>query len=171
MDRILQGRLGPFTVADVFQFLAMAEATGRLVVEAADDRAMAYFHRGRLIYARRNRPPERLGDRLLRLGLLERRQLAGMELRAELAPAGKRIGQVLVEAGSIDQDTLRRVVRDQIRETVSDILAFRRGDFHFEAGRLPHDEDILLDVSLDVLLLEGMKRLDELARDRAPGRA
>jgi hypothetical protein len=168
MGVVLQGRLGPFAVADIFQFLALAQKTGQLIIETMDDIAWIYFHKGDLIYARRRGPTERLGDRLLRLDLVTKSQLAGASLRAGLAPQKKRIGQILLEAGSLDQASLQKVVRDQIREAVAEIIAYKRGDFRFFEDRLPHGEDILLDVSLDLLLLEGLKKLDELGHN-SPG--
>lgn len=162
---ILSGHIGPFSVTDIFQFLSLVNGTGQLVLDTGIERAWVYFYRGQLIYARREGPSERLGERLLRLGIISESQMAGVNLRAGLAPPGKkRIGQILLEAGSLDEETLQRVVRDQIRETVADILAFAGGGFRFFADVLPHEEDILLDVSLDLLLLEGLTRLDEQGR-------
>ncbi|MFH1842756.1 MAG: DUF4388 domain-containing protein [bacterium] len=159
---ILKGLLGSFTVVDVFQFLALAKVTGLLIIDTVNDRAWIYFHKGELIYARRQGPTERLGDRLLRLGIISESQLAGVDLRNNLESGKKRIGQILVDAGSLDQESLQKVVRNQIQEVVTDIIAFESGEFRFYEDRLPHEEDILLDVSLDLLLLEGMKRLDEI---------
>jgi hypothetical protein len=161
---ILQGQIGPFSVPDVFQCLALSKQSGQLVVETGGEKAWVYFHNGELIYARREGPTERLGDRLLRLGHVTESQIAGANLRASIAPTGKRIGQILLEAGSIDQETLQQVVKDQIREYVTEIIAFSEGEFRFFADRMPHDEDILLDISLDLLLLEGLKKLDELGK-------
>ena len=152
---ILEGQLGPFRAADLLQFLGAAGVTGQLAIEAGPGSARAYFHGGELIYASREGPRERLGDRLLRLGLVSPSQLAGVELRLELPGERRRIGQILLEAGSLDRETLQRVVREQIRESVADILELRRGRFRFHENRLPHGEDILLDVGLDLLLQGG----------------
>jgi len=71
---ILSGRLGPFTVVDVLQFLALSKVTGKLVLNARRERARVYFHDGALVYARREGPGERLGERLQRLGWSPRRR-------------------------------------------------------------------------------------------------
>jgi hypothetical protein len=162
---ILSGLIGPFTIADVFQFLANAQCTGQLVIDTGDDRALVYFHTGELIYARRKGPTERLGERLLRLGIISESQLLGANLRAEMNKHNRRIGQIFIEAGSLDRSTLQKVVRDQIREVVNQVLAFTRGEFQFHADRLPEGEDILLDIPLELLLIEGLTRLDEIAQD------
>ena len=166
---ILSGQIGPFSVVDVLQLLSMAEQTGKLVIDSRREKARIYFHQGELVYARRDGPRERLGERLVRLGLVEPSQIAGANLRAEIRAERVRIGQVLVEAGTITQEQLRQVVRDQILEAVYDILGISSGEFRFFEGVLPEGEDILLDVSLDLLLLEGLKRIDELRRDAGEG--
>mgnify|MGYP001113744958 CR=1 FL=1 len=166
---ILNGRLGPFSVVDVLQFLSLSKATGKLVLDAGRARARVYFHDGVLVYARREGPTERLGERLLRLGLVTPAQIAGADLRSELNTERKRIGQILVEAGSLDQATLQKVVRDQILECVYGLLALDDGEFRFFHGVLPDGEDILLDISLDLLLLEGLKKIDELRQQDDSG--
>ena len=165
---ILSGRLGPFSVVDVLQFLSLAKVTGKLVLDARREKARVYFHAGDLVYARREGAGERLGERLVRLGIVTTAQIAGANLRAELSPQ-KRIGQILVEAGSLDKASLQEVVRDQIKETVYSILAFEEGEFRFFRDVLPDGEDILLDVGLDMLLLEGLKKIDEFRRYAPPG--
>jgi hypothetical protein len=165
---ILSGQLGPFSVVDVLQFLSLAKVTGKLVITTRGDRARLYFHDGALVYARREGPAERLGERLIRLGLITPYQFEGAKIRAEISPDKKRIGQILVDAGSLEQAALCQVVRDQILASVYEILAFESGQFQFFADILPAGEDILLDVSLDMLLLEGLRKLDELRRDDPP---
>lgn len=162
---ILSGMIGAFTVPDVFQFLARTRVTGQLVIETDQDQAWIYFNRGDLVYARREGPTERLGERLLRLGYITESQLLGVDLRYDLSPQDKRIGQIFLEAGTLAEGTLGKVVRGQIRETAERILGFEEGVFRFHEGRTPEGEDILLDVDLELLLMEGMKRLDELSRD------
>jgi hypothetical protein len=48
-----------------------------------------------------------------------------------------------------------------MKEVVYEVLAWRKGQFIFFNDVLPQDEDILLEVKLDHLILEGLKRLDE----------
>ncbi len=168
---ILSGQIGPFSVVDVLQLLSMAKQTGKLVIDSRREKARVYFHRGELVYARPDGPRERLGERLVRLGLVTPSQIAGANLKAEIRAERMRIGQILVEAGTITQEQLRQVVRDQILEAVYDILGIATGEFRFFDGVLPEGEDILLDVSLELLLLEGLKRIDELRQAAGEGPA
>jgi hypothetical protein len=157
----LRGKIELFGVTNVFQMLSLAEATGKLVLQAPDSRARVYFHQGRLIYARTDAKMERLGDYLVRTKVLERAQLEGAKMRAGIAQ-GKRIGTILVEGGSLTEESLAEAVRAQIKEVVYGLVALDRGNFAFYSQIYPENEDILLDVSLDMLMVEGLRKLDEL---------
>lgn len=157
----LRGKIELFGVTNVFQMLHLAEATGKLVLDAAGQKARVYFHQGRLIYARSDGDTERLGDYLVRRGILQRSQLEGAKMRSGLAE-GKRIGAILVEGGSLSQAELAEAVREQIKEVVYRLVGIEAGSFAFYSQIYPENEDILLDVSLDLLMVEGLRKLDEL---------
>ena len=48
---------------------------------------------------------------------------------------------------------------------VYEVLPWKKGQFVFFSGVEPEHEDILLDIRMDHLILEGLKRIDEAARD------
>ena len=155
----LRGRIDLFGVANIFQLLHQAEATGKLVLEGESERGRVYFHEGRLIYARTDAAMERLGDALVRRGVLEPAQLEGARIQAERRDA--RIGSVLVDSGSLSQEQLVAAIQEQIQEVVFRLVAIEHGSFAFYSQIYPENEDILLDVSLDFLLIEGLRKLDE----------
>lgn len=155
----LRGRIDLFGVANIFQLLNQAEATGKLVLEGESERGRVYFHEGRLIYARTDASMERIGDALVRQGTLEPAQLEGARIQAERRDS--RIGALLVESGSLTQDQLVGAIKGQIQEVVYRLVAVERGSFAFYSQIYPENEDILLDVSLEFLLIEGLRKLDE----------
>ncbi|HKK69767.1 MAG TPA: DUF4388 domain-containing protein [Candidatus Krumholzibacteria bacterium] len=164
----LRGRIDLFGVANIFQLLHQAEATGKLVLEGEDQRGRVYFHQGSLIYARTDADVERIGDLLVRKGALEPAQLEGAKIQADRR--GVRIGTVLVESGGLEDDVLAQAIKDQIMEVVYHLVRIDRGSFAFYSQIYPENEDILLDVSLDLLLLEGLRKLDELEHFGPEGR-
>ena len=157
----LRGRIDLFGVASVFQLLHQAESTGKLVLEGEDQRGRVYFHQGSLIYARSDAEIERIGDLLVRTGELDPAQLEGAKIQADRR--GVRIGTVLVESGGLEQGVLVRAIQEQIKDVVYHLVRIERGTFAFYGQIYPENEDILLDVSLDLLLLEGLRQLDELS--------
>lgn len=164
----LRGRIDLFGVANIFQLLHQAEATGKLVLESEDQRGRVYFHQGRLIYARSDAALERIGEVLVRTGALEPSQLEGARIQAERR--GVRIGTVLVESGSVSPERLSQAIREQIQEVVYRLVALESGSFAFYGQIYPENEDILLEVELEMLLLEGLRKLDELAHYGPAGR-
>ncbi len=164
----LRGRIDLFGVANIFQLLNHAEATGKLVLEGEDQRGRVYFHQGRLIYARSDADVERIGDVLVRTGVLESTQLEGAKIQADRR--GVRIGTVLVDSGSLSEEQLAAAIQEQIREVVYRLVAIETGSFAFYSQIYPENEDILLDVELDVLLLEGLRKLDEFQHYGPGGR-
>lgn len=163
----LRGRIDLFGVANIFQLLHQAESTGKLVLEGEDQRGRVYFHQGHLIYARTDAEIERIGDLLVRKGALEPAQLEGAKIQADRRNV--RIGTVLVEGGGLEQGVLTRAIKEQIMEVVYNLVRIEQGSFAFYSQIYPENEDILLDVSLDLLLLEGLRKLDELAHFGSTG--
>jgi hypothetical protein len=159
----LRGRIDLFGVANVFQLLHLAEATGKLVLVGPAHKARVYFHQGNLIYARTDARMERLGEYLVRRGILTPTQLEGAKMKAELTKF-RRIGAILVESGSLSEDQLKAAVQDQIKEVVYQLVGMTEGTFAFYSQIFPENEDILLDVSLDYLMLEGLRKLDEMQK-------
>jgi hypothetical protein len=159
----LRGRIDLFGVANIFQLLHLAEATGKLVLVGPTHKARVYFHQGNLIYARTDVQMERLGEYLVRRGVLAPTQLEGAKMKAEMA-RGRRIGAILVSSGSLSEDQLKSAVREQIKEVVYQLVGMSEGTFAFYSQIFPENEDILLDVSLEYLMLEGLRKLDEMQR-------
>lgn len=160
----LRGRIELFGVAQIIQILGQAEVTGKLVLSGSGQRARCYFHEGRLIYARSDARRERVGEYLVRRELIDAAQLEGARMRAELEPQ-RRIGSILVESGSITAEQLQLAITEQIKESVYHCVRIEAGSFSFYSQIYPENEDILLDVSLEMLVLEGLRQLDELQRE------
>lgn len=163
----LRGRIDLFGVASIFQLLHQAEATGKLVLEGEDQRGRVYFHQGRLVYARTDAELERIGEVLVSRGVLEPAQLEGAKILADRR--GVRIGTVLVESGGISREQLTDAIKGQIMEVVYHLVRIEGGSFAFYSQIYPENEDILLDVSLEFLLLEGLRKLDELTHFGSEG--
>jgi hypothetical protein len=123
-----------------------------------------YLSDGRLIFATSNDPDDRLGERLLRKGLISYRAL---EDSVRALEDGKRQGTLLVENGAIRARDLIEGVRDQVQEIIYGLVAWDEGTYEFAEGKLPSREVILLHMSTPDLLLEGIRRVDRWSRIRA----
>jgi hypothetical protein len=141
------------------QMLNLAEATGELKLNRRGNAASVYFERGNVTFAGIKDRPVKLGEYLVREGLIDQKALDdALEIRAA---AKKRIGALLIEAGHIDETKLRRAVTEQIKEVIFEIVRWQDGSFTFVRDKKPAPQEIRIDIPLDHLMLEGLKRLDE----------
>jgi hypothetical protein len=157
----LGGDLSIIEPSVAFQIMSFAGLTGELKFVTTDNVASFYFKEGELIYATIDTRKKKLGRFLIEKGWITEEQLN--KVLREYAPREKndRIGNALIARGYLDYNSLATAIQEQMKEVVYEVLSWRRGQFIFFNAVLPQDEDILLDVKLDHLILEGLKRLDE----------
>jgi hypothetical protein len=154
----LEGCIEVFEPISVLQLLNLAQATGELGFATDDNSARVYFDRGNVTFAGIKNRPLKLGELLLKEKRIKKKDLDKI---LEKKSAGKRLGDLLIEAGVIGEDELRYAVEEQIKEVIYEVVRWRSGRFSFTKDKLPRRQDILIDIPLDHLMLEGLKRLDE----------
>lgn len=157
----LGGDLSVLEPSVVFQVMNMAGITGEIKFVTPESVASFYFRSGELIYATIDSRKTRLGEVLVERGWISQEQLDAALREHATAKRRGRIGNTLIARKHIDYETLVKAVSEQIKEVVYEVLAWKHGNFILMKDVLPKDEDILLDVKLDHLILEGLKRIDE----------
>jgi tetratricopeptide (TPR) repeat protein len=164
----IQGPLRELGVHDVFQLLDLGRKTGhlRVVSELRQNEGAIWFHEAAVVAATIRSNPHLLGQQLLRAGKVRNEDLT----RAEAIKAAgdkRRIGEILVAMGAITAKELRAQVRAQIEEVVFTMLGWSEGHFIFEEtapDRIPTEADVR--ISVEALLLEAARRIDEWSRIR-----
>jgi hypothetical protein len=155
----LRGDLAVFEPISVMQMLHLAGATGELRLHGGENSASVFFEKGNLTFAGIENRPVKLGEYLVRKGIVAQSALDDALKRRP--GRRKRIGEILVDAGHIEEAGLRRAVVEQIKDVVYEIVRWQKGTFVFHRDRKPAPQEILIDIPLDHLMLEGLKRLDE----------
>jgi tetratricopeptide (TPR) repeat protein len=156
----IRGSLKEAGVADVCQLLALGQKTGSLSVSDGSRFGQIYFDGGRISYARIVNRRDRLGDLLVRDGVLTGEALANV-LREQVQQPDRPLGELLVASGRIGRDVLTHYVRLQIEEAIYHLLTWSRGNFFFEVDARPEHTDVLVSISPEMLLLEAARRVDE----------
>ncbi|HEX7120157.1 MAG TPA: DUF4388 domain-containing protein [Longimicrobiales bacterium] len=156
----IKGSLKEASLADVCQLLAMGQKTGCLSVTDRARFGQIYFDRGRITHATIVNRRDRLGDLLVRDGVIEHEQLRQVVERQSAEPE-KRLGELLVESGLLTRAQLENYIRIQAEEAVYSLFTWSRGSFYFEVDQKPDDAEILLSINPESLLLEGARRVDE----------
>jgi len=156
----IKGSLKEASLADVCQLLALGLKTGCLAVTDRARFGEIYFERGRITYARIVNRRDRLGDLLVRDGVVTHDQLEEA-LSAQERDPDRLLGRLLVERGLLDDAVLERYVRLQIEEAIFHLFTWSRGNFFFAAAHQPADIEIRVAIAAESMLLEAARRVDE----------
>lgn len=156
----IKGSLREASLADVCQLLAMGLKTGCLSVTDRSRFGQIYFDRGRITHASIVNRRDRLGDLLVRDGIIDAAQLREVVEQQAREP-DRRLGEILVARGLISQNRLEEYIRIQVEEAVYSLFTWSRGSFFFEVDQEPPPNEVKLSLNPESLLLEGARRVDE----------
>ncbi len=161
-----KGDLSTIGLAEVFQMISMSQKEGTLVVGDRDSRKNIYFGpSGIKLLSTGLRKGMKLGDMLVRSGKITTSQLDEALENARIQK--KLLGEVLIESGTLAEEEVQQIVREQIEEEIYDLFLWKKADFEFVEGPpgdgLKDPEAPVTKLSFDVngLLLEAVRRADE----------
>ena len=162
----LRGNLNDFSLPDVFQLVTFSRKTGVLRIKRADGaEGSVWFREGEVFFAQSNWHTAMLGERLVNAHSITPHALEkALEIRDGEGPDGRRLGAILVAEGFITQAVLEGFVQQQIQDTIFDLMRWEEGEFDFKAMPKLVDEDIGLSVSIENVIMEGSRRLEEWGR-------
>ena len=157
----LQGNIEKFALAEILQLIATSRKSGTLGIQHNDSIIMIYFEAGEVVYAYGPRETFHLGQLLTERGKLTSAQLdEAIAVQAQTENT-RRLGEILMDRGFIDRADLESVVREQIQELLYSLLNWRSGSFKFYENQFPTKEEITVSISVENVILEGLRRLDE----------
>jgi hypothetical protein len=158
-----RGSLAELGLAEILRPLVDKQKTGVLRFLYGAVTKTVYVSGGRLIFATSTDPDDRLGEMLLRKGLITYRAL---EESVKAIAAGKRQGTILVESGAIRSRDLIEGVTEQVQEIIYGLFRWMEGEWEFVEGDLPSREVIVLRMSTADLAMEGVRRIGSWSRIR-----
>jgi hypothetical protein len=162
MHKILEGDLSRIEVPDLLTFLNMGRRTGVLVLTRPDHETKLFFREGKPVYATSTRDELRFGTMLVRLGKVTPETLERVLVRQRAA--GHRIGQVLLSDKIFREDELASFLKVQVSEVIFDTFVWHDGEFAFYDRIPPPATAVTLEMDLQNLIMEGVRRIDERAR-------
>ncbi len=168
----LKGNLRDVGLNQLLNLIYLAHKTGALTVQndaGSAGKARLYFKEGRLIHAALDGQEARLTDVLVKVGKLTPDQARAVRSRAKV-DTDKELGLLMIQSGMLNQNDIIQGVKNYLLETVYQLFTWRGGQFRFEANELPPEERITVAVSLDHLIIEGSRRVQEWEhlRDELP---
>lgn len=161
----LRGNLKDFSLPDVFQLVTLSGKTGVLRIKRADAEGSVWFRDGEVFFAQSDWHAEPLGIRLVAAGRITPSALGrALEIQKDESSGGRRLGAILIAEGYITDKVLEAFVQEQIQDTIFDLFRWDEGDFDFEPLETAPAEDIGLSVSIENIVMEGSRRLEEWNR-------
>ena len=170
----LAGSLRSLSAPEVFHFLSGSLKSGTLLLSFGGGhdaplpdapeglrRKTIGFKEGQVVFASSSERADRLGPVLWRNELVPLDELTRC---GRLVQAGRPLGQVLVEEEILDPGQLYAAMGLHVREIVLGAFLDDEGEFVFVEGRADDRNSVRLSERTRELLLEGMRRREEVER-------
>lgn len=161
MDLDLQGSIEKFTLPEIFQLIASGRKSGTLGIQRDDSIVMIYFVRGTITYGYGPRQTYHLGQLLKEQDLITAEQLDEAINIQSKNENTRRLGEILINRGFIDRADLEKVIRKQVEELLYSLLSWHTGSFKFYEDQFPTEEEVTVELSVENVVLEGLRRWDE----------
>ncbi len=160
----LSGNLKTMDLAELLQWVTMGRKTGSLAFIRNKAKNYIYFRNGQIISSKSNEPTKQLGHFLLFRGKITEAQLKRtIEVQQQTR---QMIGKSLVQEGFVTQEDIEKALQDRTEEVIYDLFLWEDGFFHFTANGFDEEDLILINIDINALIFEGVRRKDEWARIR-----
>lgn len=134
----LIGSLEDVSFPDILQVIHLSRQTGSLVLKDARGERRVRFRNGLVCGATLGEEGPELEDLLVRKGLVAPAALD--PARAHMTQSGETLAGALIALGAVSQETVERVVRDEICSTIRDLVLLQEGEFRFDLDSSPQLE-------------------------------
>ncbi len=158
---ILAGDLAGFPISDFVAFVHHSRLSGVLTVATGGVERRIVFHEGEVRSAESSAPGERIGEVVVRLGYASEAQVA------KATASGAPVARALVDQGSVAANDLWKCLHEQVTQVFHALLLSSSGTFFLVDEDAGERLSTPLSVSTQTLLLDGIRRIDEVSLFRA----
>ncbi len=163
---VFTGDLQLFAVPDLLEFLKSSRRTGTLVVTSESGIGAVHLHQG-MITGAASPNCTNMGDLLLQQGALsEEKLLSAADFQRADSPE-RLLGSILLEKDLVDHDTLMKVLVQQIKGAIKEMVGWISGRFAFEPDKrsqIEEDSEISIKLDTQEVLLDVLREIDEQNR-------
>jgi len=154
----LQGRLGAFSISDIFQMFSYTEKTGTLAMIQGWNTRTISFERGRISYVAAGSRLPTIPDLLVRNSIVDRATLQHM---AQEVDNDDDLISLLLKEKVVTPDDMQHC-QDQLLEiSIYTLFLWRNCYFTFKAGELVKEGGVPVNLDSTHLIIEGTRRVDE----------
>jgi hypothetical protein len=157
----LKGNLKDFTITQLLNLVNVAQKTGTLILERANERVLLSFREGKMAYAQIASEDGSLAAVLYRSNRLSATQFRAIQAQAR-SISDKELGLMLINASYVSQQDILASLQNYFTNIVNRLFTWVEGFFRFENNVLPPSEKIMVRISLENIIIEGSRRLHEL---------
>ncbi len=164
----LVSTLRTMNLPEVLQWIAAGRKAGMLRLRRRSVEKRVLFEKGAIHSSWSNEPRESLRQFLMREGLVTEEQVIEAYSEQESQGSGQRqlYGSILVAQDLISEDELRGVLREKAAESIYDMFLWPDAEIEFKEGSISDDSYVHIELSVEKVVLEGIRRVDEWARIR-----
>ena len=153
----LQGRLGAFSISDIFQMFTYTEKTGTLAMIQGWNTRTITFEKGRISYVAAGSRLPTIAELLVRNGRVARDEV---EQRDRGTSDAELVGALLRE-GRINTSDIQRCQDQLLEASIYTLFLWRNCYFTFRANLLVKEGGVAVSVDSTHLIIEGTRRVDE----------
>lgn len=154
----LQGRLGAFSISDIFQMFSYTEKTGTLAMIQGWNTRTISFERGRISYVAAGSRLPTIPDLLVRNSIVDR---ATIQHFSQQLDNDDELTSLLLKETVITPDDIQHC-QDQLLEiSIYTLFLWRNCYFTFKAGELIKEGGVPVNLDSTHLIIEGTRRVDE----------
>jgi hypothetical protein len=161
----LQGNLDDFSLPEILQLIAVQQKSGVLKLTGGDDLAVIFFEGGKVVSTRdrRRNAKDPLKPFLIRTGRITEPQLRQVEtIETE---SRRELTDILLSGNYMTNEQLGKALEEQVQDTLHQLLTWKTGTYHFSGdARTVPKFAVNVRLNTEGLLMESMRRIDELAR-------
>jgi hypothetical protein len=161
----LSGNLREFELADIFQLIGQQKKTGRLLLQDGDRQAFAIFQNGSIVNAGSDNETiiSYFITYLTKVKRVPQRKLS--EFIEHCKGATSVFADILVKIQYLSEQELNMLAAMGLEDLACNLFNWKKGAYRFEP--LTHVDDHVvrgISFSIDSIVMEAMRRLDELKR-------
>jgi hypothetical protein len=153
-----QGNLDSVPLVGLFYAVSSNAQTGVAIIRRDQLHKEVFFKDGWIVSARTNKFEERLGNFLVKRGLITTSHLE--EIAAQAKKKGVRLGKFLVDNELLLKKELTELLDFQIKEILCDLFSWREGEFYFVESAVAEEDAVVSYTPLDIALFAARKALD-----------
>ena len=157
----IRGSLEESSLPELLRSVTRSHETGVLTCKIQGFVKSIYIQEGQIIFASSSNPDDRLGESLLKNGRVPLKQLLEA---SRTVRTGKRLGSILCDMNVLSPEDLVDGVRNQVRDIIVSVFKAITGDYQLALREIDTHEMILLNVSTEDIIFDGVKSIDKWHR-------